>query len=76
MAEARRLEPAQVRALLDQGLFTTDEARAAGLLDATLWPDELPEWAVAGDRAPAPRRRPLPARAAAPGPALGAAARW
>lgn len=38
---ARRLAPERVRALVDQGLFTSEEARDAGLLDAVLWPDEL-----------------------------------
>jgi len=52
VAAARRLAPERVRSLVDQGLFTSDEARAAGLLDATLWPDEVTEWAghVAGRR--------------------------
>jgi protease IV len=38
---ARKLAPERVRALVDQGLFTSEEARDAGLLDAVLWPDEL-----------------------------------
>ena len=50
VAFARHLPPATVRALVDTGLFTSDEARKAGLLDATPWPDELSDWAstVAG----------------------------
>ncbi|MGC3997375.1 MAG: signal peptide peptidase SppA [Anaeromyxobacter sp.] len=45
VAAARRLAPEQVRALVDQGLFTSEEASAAGLLDAVLWPDEVKDWA-------------------------------
>lgn len=45
VASARRLDPLRVRALVDQGIFTSDEARAAGLLDATPWPDEVTKWA-------------------------------
>lgn len=67
VAAARRLEPARVRALVDQGLFTSDEARTAGLLDATRWPDEVREWAreVAGRRLwDVGRYRPVPLRTA------------
>jgi protease-4 len=45
VAAARRLPQDRVRSLVDAGLFTTDEARAAGLLDVVLWPDEVREWA-------------------------------
>ncbi len=45
IAEARRLAPERVRALVDQGVFGAEEARAAGLVDAVLWPDELEAWA-------------------------------
>ncbi|HTN51289.1 MAG TPA: signal peptide peptidase SppA [Anaeromyxobacter sp.] len=41
VAADRRLAPDRVRALVDQGLFTAEEAKAAGLVDAALWPDEL-----------------------------------
>jgi protease-4 len=44
VAAARRLAPERVRALVDEGLFTTETARAAGLIDETLWPDELEGW--------------------------------
>jgi len=43
IATARRLPEAKVRELVDQGVFTTEEARQAGLLDEALWPDELEE---------------------------------
>jgi len=45
IAAARHLTPDRVRALVDQGLFTSEEARAAGLVDAVLWPDEVEGWA-------------------------------
>jgi protease-4 len=67
VAAARRIEPQRVRALVDQGIFTSDEARRAGLLDATPWPDEVRRWAgeVAGRRLGEPGRyRPEPPRAA------------
>ena len=41
VAQARRLAPERVRALIDQGLFGSAEAKEAGLVDAVLWPDEL-----------------------------------
>ena len=41
VAMARRLPPERVRALVDQGLFGSAEAKEAGLVDAVLWPDEL-----------------------------------
>ena len=52
VAEARRLTPDGVRALVDQGLLGSEEAKDAGLVDAVLWPDELEGWAsrVAGGR--------------------------
>jgi protease-4 len=67
VARARHLEPEKVRALVDQGVFTSDEAHAAGLIDDTRWPDELPEWAshVAGRRLGDPAAyRPEPVRLA------------
>lgn len=45
IAEGRKLTGDQVRQLLDRGLFSAEEARAAGLVDATAWPDELEAWA-------------------------------
>jgi len=50
VAVARRLPAERIRALVDEGLFTSDEAREAGLIDATVWPDQVSEWAsqVAG----------------------------
>lgn len=41
VAAARRLPPERVRALVDQGLLGADEAKAAGLVDEVIWPDEL-----------------------------------
>jgi protease-4 len=67
VAKARHLEPDRVRALVDQGVFTSDEARGGGLLDATVWPDELVEWAgqVSGKRLGEPSSyRPEPVRLA------------
>jgi protease-4 len=44
VVQGRRLPELRVRQLLDRGVFTAEEARAAGLLDAVLWPDEIEEW--------------------------------
>jgi protease-4 len=41
VAQARHLPPERVRALVDQGLFGSAEAKEAGLVDAVIWPDEL-----------------------------------
>jgi protease-4 len=41
IAEARRLSEARVRELVDVGVFTSDAAREAGLVDGSAWPDEL-----------------------------------
>jgi protease-4 len=41
---ARGLPEARVRALIDEGLFTSEAAKTAGLLDEVLWPDELDAW--------------------------------
>ncbi|HYD40614.1 MAG TPA: signal peptide peptidase SppA [Anaeromyxobacter sp.] len=67
VSAARRLDPERVRALVDQGIFTSEEARAAGLLDATPWPDEVTNWAheVSGRKLrDAGRYRPEPLRSA------------
>lgn len=45
VAVARRMSPDRVRALVDQGLFTGDQAKEAGLVDAVLWRDEVGSWA-------------------------------
>jgi len=37
----RRLPEPRVRELLDVGVFTAEEAKAASLLDGALWPDEV-----------------------------------
>jgi protease-4 len=44
VALARHLSPERVRALVDEGLFGAAEAKAAGLVDELLWPDELQAW--------------------------------
>ncbi len=44
VAAARRLAPERVRALVDQGLLSSEEARAAGLVDEVMWPDEVEGW--------------------------------
>lgn len=44
LAAGRRMAPERVAALLDQGLFPGAEAKAAGLVDELLWPDELEAW--------------------------------
>ena len=43
IAAARRLPEVRVRELVDQGVFTSGEAMQAGLVDETLWPDEVEE---------------------------------
>jgi protease-4 len=63
VAAARRLPPERVRALVDEGLFTSEQAREAGLLDEVAWPDELDAWASRAAGLP-PRR----SRAYAPEP--------
>jgi protease-4 len=45
LAVGRRLPEARVREIVDRGVFTAEEARDAGLVDAVLWPDEMKEWA-------------------------------
>jgi len=65
VAAARRLQPDRVRALVDQGLFGSREAKDAGLVDAVLWPDEVQGWlrtaagkglVLGGPYRPAPER--------------------
>jgi protease IV len=53
VAAARRLPAERVTALVDEGLLGSEEAKAAGLVDEVLWPDELEGWVrrVAGGRA-------------------------
>jgi protease-4 len=41
----RGLSTEKVQGLFDRALFTADDARAAGLVDEVLWPDELLAWA-------------------------------
>ncbi len=66
VAAARRLPPERVRALVDTGLLGSDEAKAAGLVDEVIWPDELEAWGrrltgrrvrLAGPYAPDAERR-------------------
>jgi protease-4 len=53
LASARGLDPATVRALIDQGPFTSVAALEAGLVDTLLYPNELDSLALeeAGDAA-------------------------
>ncbi len=41
IALSRGLAEARVRELVDVGIFSAEEARAAGLIDGVAWPDEL-----------------------------------
>ncbi len=43
IAADRQLKDYQVKALLDRGLFTPDDAKKAGLIDDVLYPDQLQE---------------------------------
>lgn len=45
IAAARGLPEAKVRALVDEGLLGSEEAKAAGLVDEVIWPDEAEGWA-------------------------------
>jgi protease-4 len=65
VAAARRLPPERVRALVDEALLSSEEARRAGLVDEVLWPDEVEGWAgqrtgrrvhLAGPYRPEPER--------------------
>lgn len=68
IAEGRRMAPAAVQQLIDQGPFSSDEARAARLVDALRYPDEatrtslarLGHHAVAVDLADYVAQRPEP----------------
>jgi len=53
VAAARHLSPERVRALVDEGIFTGEGARDAGLVDAVAWPDELEAWAAKAAGLPA-----------------------
>jgi protease-4 len=67
VSQARGLPPEKVKALVDQGLFTSEEAKAAGLVDAVLWPDEVEGWSRRAGGRPLHvdgRYRPGPERAA------------
>jgi protease-4 len=41
IAEARKLDAEKVKQLVDQGLFTAEEAKQAGLVDRICYEDEL-----------------------------------
>lgn len=78
-ADARRLEPAVLRALVNRAPLSAREAHAAGLVDALLFEDELPAllhakprrppvilpWALARKRLRSPFRWRTPGRAVA-----------
>jgi protease-4 len=53
VSAARRLEPAAVRAAIDRAPLSAADARAAGLVDAMLYDDQLPAHLGAGGRVPA-----------------------
>ncbi|HET7264647.1 MAG TPA: signal peptide peptidase SppA [bacterium] len=53
VAASRGLEPAAVRAAIDRAPLSAAEGRNAGLVDALLYEDELPDYLAAGGRAPA-----------------------
>jgi protease IV len=66
VARGRSLDPATVRGLVDQGVFSAAEARSERLVDELLWPDELEGWSrkvtgrrldVADGYDPAPTRK-------------------
>ncbi len=66
VAAARSLPRERVAALVDRGLFTAAEAKADGLVDELVWPDELDAWAsrltgrpvkVRGGWTPSPARQ-------------------
>jgi len=66
VAASRGLTPEAVRGLVDRGLFTAAEAKAARLVDDVLWPDEVDGWVsrlvgrpvkVTGGYRPAPPRQ-------------------
>ena len=44
VAAARRLAPEKVKAAVDLGILGSEQAKAEGLVDAVLWPDELEGW--------------------------------
>ncbi len=56
IAAARKLEPARVRALIDQGPLIAEVARENSLLDAVLYEDELAEYLGPEHKAPQPSR--------------------
>lgn len=45
VSTARHLPAARVEELFDRGIFSAEEARAVGLVDEVLWPDEIEVWA-------------------------------
>ncbi len=66
VAAARRLAPEKLKAIVDVGLLGSEQAKAEGLVDAVLWPDELEPWAsrlvgrrvhLGGSYRPEPERR-------------------
>jgi protease-4 len=54
VAEARHKSEAEVKALIDKAFFQGDQAKAAGLVDEVLYPDQLP--ALFKDGGPGPTR--------------------
>jgi protease-4 len=56
IAEGRRLDPAQVRAMIDRAPFSAPQAVELGLLDKALYEDELDEYLKDALPPPAPGR--------------------
>ncbi len=78
IAEARRLTPADLRRAVCDAPLPARAARDAGLIDATLYEDELPDYLAEGNRVPAlvpwglvRRRLRRPLRRLGAAPAIG-----
>lgn len=56
IAAARKLEPAQVKALIDKAPFTSTLAKQEGLFDAVLYEDELAEYLAPNRPATPPKQ--------------------
>ncbi len=60
VSEGRGIPAERVRELVDEGLFTASAAQSEGLVDASLYPDEVDDALV--DLAPAAAKRPIDVR--------------
>ncbi len=54
LASGRRMDPSVARALVDEGPWSARQALARGLVDAIVYPDELPKALVRDGTSPAP----------------------